>query len=153
MARPMGTEVVVSVERTGVLLGVFPTYVGHHDISAATDEREHDAEHTRRGYCRQPGTGRDTDRHSRVGARCGLEVTEVWYEHLLWGERVIFTLDVHFVSPAPVHSPLGVGAQHAALLLVVAGSVFLKRTSRQDGSHQLFRYECRGLGVRVKCGS
>jgi hypothetical protein len=30
------------------------------------------------------------------------------------------SLDVHFVSPAPVHSPLGVGAQHAAPLRLLA---------------------------------
>jgi hypothetical protein len=30
-------------------------------------------------------------------------------------------LDVHFVSPAPVQSPLGVGAQHAAPLPLLAG--------------------------------
>jgi len=29
---------------------------------------------------------------------------------------VLAYLDVHFVSPAPVHSPLGVGTQHAAPL-------------------------------------
>jgi hypothetical protein len=37
------------------------------------------------------------------------------YHAMRWNV-VRATLDVHFVSPAPVHSPLGVGAQHAAPL-------------------------------------
>ncbi|MDH3598159.1 MAG: hypothetical protein OEU26_00810 [Candidatus Tectomicrobia bacterium] len=31
---------------------MFPTRVGRRNVSAATDEREHDAENTGRGYCR-----------------------------------------------------------------------------------------------------
>src|SRR5262245_13934588 len=41
-------------------------------------------------------------------------------------------LDVHFVSPTPVHSPSGVGAQKAAPYNAptATGSVFMKQTSR-----------------------
>jgi len=40
----------------------------------------------------------------------------VWLLHIPERARPLPRLDIHFVSPAPVQSPLGVGAQHAAPL-------------------------------------